>query len=99
MTTEPSPSNSRLARLSIVLLTLGAICIGISWNIWALIPGLVIYAFGFGFPVLVRSLVTSTASANDIPIPLLYSGLAIAETLGSFMGRQYLPQLSRVLLA
>ena len=31
-------------------------------------------------------MVTSTASANDIPIPLLYSGLAIAETLGSFIG-------------
>ncbi|KAA6412999.1 MAG: hypothetical protein FRX48_02742 [Lasallia pustulata] len=86
MGTDSNRSNIRLARLSIVLLALGTSLIGISWNIWALIPGLVVYAFGFGFPVLARSLVTSTASANNIPIPLLYSGLAIAETVGSFIG-------------
>lgn len=48
--------------------------------------GLVIYASGFGFPVVVRSMVTSSATARNIPIPVLYSGLAIAETTGSFIG-------------
>lgn len=39
MTAEPNQSDISLARLSIVLLALGSICIGISWNIWALTPG------------------------------------------------------------
>ena len=44
------------------------------------------YASGFGFSVIIRSLVTSAATANNLSIPLLYSGLAIAETVGSFIG-------------
>lgn len=48
--------------------------------------GLIIYALGFGFAVVVRSIVTQAANANNISIPLLYSGLAIAETAGSFIG-------------
>jgi hypothetical protein len=48
--------------------------------------GLIIFAFGFGYPVLIRSIVTAHAAANDIPVSLLYSGLAYAETLGSFIG-------------
>jgi hypothetical protein len=48
--------------------------------------GLIIYALGFGFAVVVRSIVTQAANANNLSIPLLYSGLAIAETAGSFIG-------------
>ena len=46
---------------------------------------LVVYSSGFGVPIVVRSLVTSTATATHHSIPLLYSGLAIAETIGSFV--------------
>ena len=45
-----------------------------------------VYSSGFGFPIVIRSLVTSVATANHLSIPLLYSGLAIAETIGSFIG-------------
>ncbi len=45
-----------------------------------------VYSAGFGFPIVIRSLVTSVATANHLSIPLLYSGLAIAETIGSFVG-------------
>jgi len=48
--------------------------------------GLIIYAAGFGFPVLVRSMISSAATAYNLPIPLLFSGLAITETAGSFIG-------------
>ncbi|KAL2869468.1 major facilitator superfamily domain-containing protein [Aspergillus lucknowensis] len=85
-------SDLRLARLSCLLLMAGTFWMGVSWNIIALVPGLVIYASGFIFPVVVRSLVTSAAAGyghghgHGIPIPLLYSGIAIAETAGSFIG-------------
>ena len=50
-------------------------------------PGLVVYAAGFGFPVLVRSFVVHRVEGEPgHSIPLLFSGLAIAETAGSFMG-------------
>lgn len=45
-----------------------------------------VYSSGFGFSTVIRSLVTSAATANHLSIPLLYSGLAIAETIGSFVG-------------
>ena len=48
--------------------------------------GLIIFASGFGFPVLVRSLATSAASAHGFTVPVLYSGLAYSETMGSFLG-------------
>ena len=47
---------------------------------------LVVYSSGFGFPIVVRSLATFAATANHLSVPLLYSGLAIAETIGSFVG-------------
>lgn len=44
------------------------------------------YALGFGFPILVRSLISYVASAQGLPISVIFSGMAIAETAGSFIG-------------
>ncbi|CAO2655437.1 Nn.00g105010.m01.CDS01 [Neocucurbitaria sp. VM-36] len=76
----------RIARASIVFLTIGITLMGLAWNITALIPGLVIYALGFGFPITVRSLLSSLATTHNLPIPVIFSGMAIAETAGSFIG-------------
>jgi hypothetical protein len=48
--------------------------------------GLIVFALGSGFPVLVRSIATSSANANKFSVPLLYGGFAYAETFGSFTG-------------
>jgi hypothetical protein len=61
------------------------LCGQLNW-LTATRAGLVLYAAGFAYPVLVRSIVTSFASINDIPVTILFSGLAYAETLGSFVG-------------
>ncbi len=49
--------------------------------------GLMIYASGFGFSTLVRALVTATVADDNVA--RLYSGLAIAETLGSLSGATF----------
>ncbi|PSN59644.1 MFS general substrate transporter [Corynespora cassiicola Philippines] len=76
----------KLARASIVLLTVGVALMGLAWNIGVLIPGLVLYSLGFGFSIAVRSLLSSLATKQDLPIPVIFSGIGIAETAGSFIG-------------
>ncbi|KAJ4367023.1 hypothetical protein N0V83_007553 [Neocucurbitaria cava] len=76
----------RIARASIVFLTVGVAMMGLAWNVSVLIPGLVIYALGFGFPITVRSLLSTLATTHDLPIPVVFSGMAIFETAGSFIG-------------
>jgi hypothetical protein len=48
--------------------------------------GLIIFASGFGFPVLVRSLATAAATTHGFTVSVLYSGLAYSETVGSSLG-------------
>lgn len=50
--------------------------------------GLVIYAVGFGFTTLIRTLVTATVPKEQIS--RLYSGLALAETMGSIFGALFM---------
>jgi hypothetical protein len=59
---------------------------GLAPSIATLIPGLILYALGFAFPITVRSLLSNLATAHNLPIPIIFSGAAIAETAGSFIG-------------
>ncbi|KAL9611351.1 MAG: hypothetical protein Q9167_004000 [Letrouitia subvulpina] len=73
--------NSRLAGASIALLASGSLLMGISRYLSMLLPSLVVYACGFGFSTLIRSI--ATASVPEIFIARLYSSFALAEIVGS----------------
>lgn len=77
-------TNIRFVKASIVLLASGSLLMGLAWGYWIIIPGVIVYAAGFGFSTLVRTLVTSTVPEEYIA--RLYSGLALAETVGSLTG-------------
>lgn len=75
-----------LARTSIVFLMIGITFMGLAWSIVTLIPGLIMYALGFGYPITVRSLLSELATKHSLPIPVIFAGMAVAETTGSFVG-------------
>ena len=74
----------RMAKISICFLASGSFLIGSANAWWLLIPGLSIYALGFGFDTIVRSLITSVVQEDHYS--RLYSGIAVAETIGSLLG-------------
>ena len=80
----PRDTNVRMAKVSIGLLTVGSFLIGSANAMWLLAPGLAIYALGFGFDTIVRSLITSVVPEDYYS--RLYSGIAVAETIGSLFG-------------
>lgn len=78
-----------VSKVSIVLMTLGALTLSVSATPALMILGLVIYTLGTGFPPIVRSLVTSVVKSHHASttsdIARLYTTIAVVEGIGSLV--------------
>jgi MFS family permease len=70
-----------LARISVIVLVLGALLIAISPTIILTIIGLVIFSLGTGTTALTRSLVTSLVDQEHVG--RLYAAIGLVETVGN----------------
>ncbi|KAI0018528.1 major facilitator superfamily domain-containing protein [Xylariomycetidae sp. FL0641] len=87
--------NISCARFCLVMSILGAIMIAVSWNIWLLLPGLLVYALGVPLSVFTLGLLKSSSIAAQVedyasdpggPNTHLFSIVMLTKTLGSLVG-------------
>ncbi|KAM7198008.1 Major facilitator superfamily domain containing protein [Rhypophila sp. PSN 637] len=84
----PQSRDLTLARISILLQTLGAFLTGFSPSAGVLIPSVILSSLGTGFNILVRGLMTTMAEGDagkDSHIALLNSSIAWVETAGAMI--------------
>ena len=78
---KPDAKDLRLARISILLLTLGTLGIGLSPSIAALIPSLIIQTCGSGFVFLIRSLIATLVDKGEMA--RLFTVIEILQSAGN----------------
>ncbi|KAK2768347.1 hypothetical protein FQN54_000201 [Arachnomyces sp. PD_36] len=83
---KPAAKDLHLARISILLLTLGTLGIGLSPSISALIPSLILQSTGSGFVFLIRSLIATLVERREMArlftvIEILQSGGNVIASL------------------
>lgn len=79
--TNPVQKDLTIARISIICLSTGLICMSVSPNFAALIASSALYAFGAGYVPASRSLVTSLVEKKETG--RLYGVLGILNTIGA----------------
>lgn len=78
---SPGEKDIRLARISIVCLTLGTLGIGLSPSIAMVIPSLIFQTCGAGFVFFIRSLITSLVNRDETA--RLYTVIEVIQAVGS----------------
>ncbi|KAL4991628.1 putative MFS transporter [Aspergillus falconensis] len=80
----PPKRDLYIARFSIISLTLGCLGVGLSPVIYLTVPSLCIHAFGAGFLLAARSLVTAFVGREETA--KLYAVVEVMQSLGTVLG-------------
>ncbi|KAJ5266886.1 MFS transporter [Penicillium angulare] len=74
----------QIARLSIIAYIMGSLALGLSSSASLVIPSVCVYAFGAGFPIVIRSLIPNLVKRDETA--KLYSVFEIVQAAGDILG-------------
>ena len=91
---SPSAKDLLLARISLLLMTIGALVIGLAGNLILLVVGTVILSIGSGYSLLARSLLSSLVMEQHAG--MLYTTIGVIENVSQLVAGPLISTIFRM---